>query len=79
MKRKRLPLPTVKHRVKPKPINIPTYWSPEQATAVLEFLEELRDRVLGHYEVEIYEFLRHDRVTTAPFKQSDIDESDVPF
>jgi len=79
MTRKRLPLPTMEHRVKPKLIDLPTYWSPEQATAVFEFLDELRERVLGHYEVEIYEFLRHDHVTTAPFTHSDIDESDVPF
>lgn len=29
MKRKRLPLPTMEHRVKPKLIDQPTYWSPE--------------------------------------------------
>jgi hypothetical protein len=33
---------------------------------------------LSHYEVEIHEFLRHDRVITAPFAHSDIDESEVP-
>lgn len=79
MKRKRLPLPTMEHRVKPKPINIPTYWSPEQATAVFEFLDELRERILGHYARQIQEFVRQDRLTTAPFTHSDIDESDVPF
>jgi len=79
MTRKRLPLPTLQHRVKSKPINLPMHWSPEQATAVFEFLDELRDRVLGHYGVEIQEFLRDDRVTTTLSTHSDIDENDVPF
>jgi hypothetical protein len=79
MTRKKLALPTMPYRAKPKPINLPTYWSPEQVTAVFEFVDLLRDRILGHYELQIQEFLRKDRVTTTPFTQSGIDENDVPF
>lgn len=79
MTRKRLPLPTLQHRGKSKPINLPTYWSPEQAVAVFEFLDELRDRVLGHYGVQIHKFLRDDQVNPTPFTHNDIDENDVPF
>ena len=66
-------------RARCRTINLPTYWSPEQAAAVFEFLDELRDHVLDHYGVEIQEFLREDRVTTAPITHSNIDENDVPF
>jgi len=79
MTRKKLSLPTMRHRARSAPINLPTYWSPEQAAAVFEFVDELRDCILGHYGVQIQEFLREDRVTTTSFTHSDIDETDVPF
>lgn len=80
MTRKKLPLPaTQAQRARFKPIELPTYWSPAQAVAVFEFLDELRERVLGHYGVQIHEFLRDDRADTTPLTPSDIDENDVPF
>ena len=79
MTRKRLALPIVEHHVKPKKIDLPTYWSPEQATAVFEFVDELRERILDHYAVEIREFLREDRVGTTPFMHTDTKNGDAPF
>lgn len=79
MTRKRIPRPAMPPCARCRTINLPTYWSPEQAAAVFEFLDELRDHVLGQYGVEIQEFLREDRVTTTPITHSDIDENDVPF
>lgn len=79
MTRKRLALPTRGHRVKPKQIDLPTYWSPEQATAVFEFVDELRERILDHYAVEIREFLREDRVSAPPFMHTDTKDGDAPF
>jgi hypothetical protein len=76
---KRIRQPITQTRTTSTPINLPTYWSPEQAAAVFEFLDELRERVLSHYGVEIQEFLQEDRVTATPFTPSDIDENDVPF
>jgi hypothetical protein len=72
-----LPLPIMEHRVKSKLIDLPTYWLPKQVAAVFEFLDELNDRVLGHYGTQIHEFLRDDCVRTTSFTHSDIDESDV--
>ena len=43
----------------PKP-NIPDYWSPEQALAVYELLDELRDRVWDLYREQIQEEYRID-------------------
>jgi hypothetical protein len=40
---------------------IPDYWSPEQALAVYEFLDELRDRVWDRYREQIQEQCRIDR------------------
>ncbi len=79
MTTKRIHPPTMPHHVKSESIELPTYWSPEQATAVFEFVDELRHRILNHYGVEIQEFLQEDRVTATPFTHSDIDENDVPF
>ena len=79
MTRNRIPPPAMQSRARCRTINLPTYWSPEQAAAVFELLDELRDHVLGHYGLEIQEFLREDRLTTTPFTHSDIDERDVPF
>lgn len=80
MTRKKLSLAAMhQQRATSKPIHLPTYWSPEQAVAVFEFLDELRDRVLDHYGVQIHEFLREDRSGSPPFTHTDIDENDVPF
>lgn len=79
MKRKRPALPALEHHVKPKRIDLPTYWSPAQATAVFEFLDELRDRVLDQYAGEIREFLQDDRVSTTRLKRTDIKDGNVPF
>ena len=79
MTRKRLSPPIMQHQARSAPINLPTYWSPEQAAAVFEFVDELRDCILRHYAVQIQDFLRQDRVTTTSFTLSDIDETDVPF
>ncbi len=39
---------------------IPDYWTPEQALAVYEFLDELRDRVWDLYREQIQEQCRID-------------------
>jgi hypothetical protein len=31
------------------PLEIPAYWTPEQAFAVVELLDDLRDRIWAHY------------------------------
>ena len=41
----------------PAPL-IPEHWSPEQALAVYEFLDELRDRVWDRYREQLIEQLQ---------------------
>jgi hypothetical protein len=61
------------------PITLPTDWSPEQAVAVFEILDELRQRVWDHYGLQIQHVLRDQQCAAAPEAADDIDEADVPF
>jgi hypothetical protein len=36
-------------------------WTPEQALAVVELLDDLRERILGHYQLPIMELMREER------------------
>ena len=36
-------------------------WTPEQALAVVELLDDLKDRILLHYQLPIMELMREDR------------------
>lgn len=38
-------------------------WSPAQAMAVIELLDDLRDRIWAHYEVALHNSYREDRIT----------------
>lgn len=46
-------------------------WTPTQALAVVELLDDLRDRIWAHYEVQLYEHLREDRITTENSTEDD--------
>jgi len=49
-------------------------WTPEQALAVVELLDDLRDRILRHYQLPIMELMREER-GIGPF--DDLDATDV--
>lgn len=36
------------------PFAIPAYWTPEQALAVVELLEDLRDLIWSHYAAQLH-------------------------
>jgi hypothetical protein len=40
------------------PFAIPAYWTPEQALAVVELLEDLRDKIWSHYAAQLQEEYR---------------------
>lgn len=46
------------------PVDIPLDWSPQQALAAYEWLEELRTRIWLLYGSDIQQFLRNDIVQT---------------
>lgn len=69
-----------RHRVAAGSVPLPTHWSPEQAIAVFEILDELREHIWAHYGLQIQQVLRDERSTAVPaVGDIDIDEADVPF
>jgi hypothetical protein len=57
---------------------ISTDWTPEQAWAVVELLDDLRDRIFNHYLISIQELLREERGITGDLQQelSNLDDLD---
>ncbi len=53
---------------------IDPHWSPEQAMAVIELLDDLRDRIWAHYELTLMTQFREGRVT-----RYDVEITDPPF
>ena len=61
-------------------MKIPDYWTPEQATAVFEFVDDIREQILIQYRLKIMEYLRDERCTDFnPSPDVSIDEEDLPF
>jgi hypothetical protein len=59
-------------------LQIPTYWTPEQAFAVFELIEELRDAIWRCYDLQLQEEYRdHFRHQDAEYDP--IDPDDLPF
>jgi hypothetical protein len=77
--RRGAPAPRIGHPAVGRPITLPTDWSPEQAVAVFEILDELRERVWAHYGQQIQQVLREQQCTAANPPISNIDDADVPF
>jgi len=53
---------------------IDSRWSPDQAMAVIELLDDLRDRIWAHYEVALQTRFRELRVT-----HRDVETHHPPF
>jgi hypothetical protein len=58
---------------------IPAYWTPEQALAVYELLDELRERILSHYQTQIEDALREEWAPSPPPQHSSDPSSDRDF
>lgn len=43
---------------------IPDDWSAEQALAVVELIDDLRERICAHYQIPLQELLREQRAST---------------
>ena len=63
------------------PFILPDNWSPEQALAAVELLDDLREVIWGHYRIPLYELLRKQRRTDFDSDSGNIDneENDPPF
>jgi hypothetical protein len=58
---------------------ISTDWTPEQAWAVVELLDDLRDRIFNHYLVSIQELLREERGITGEQQEELSNLNDLDF
>lgn len=60
------------------PFGIPTYWPPEAALAIFEFIDEMRDIILGVYGTHIQDAARQ-RCQSAPTERVIIPDDELPF
>ncbi len=62
------------------PFDIPDDWSPEQALAVYELLDALRERVWDRYQLQLIELLAPDtdEVDTSQLNLFDLND-EIPF
>jgi hypothetical protein len=56
---------------------IPAYWTPEQAIAVFELVDDLRETIWAIYQTNLQELTRQQR-QSAPVDRID-DDDDLPF
>ena len=64
----------------PRTLRIAANWTPKQAMAVYEILDDLMDVIWRQYGKDIQRALKHDRTYDAKdFSSPGIDETDVPF
>jgi hypothetical protein len=59
------------------PLAIPTYWTPEQAIAVFELVDDLREQIWSIYQTDLQQMTRQQR-QPAPVDPLEIDD-DLPF
>jgi hypothetical protein len=59
--------------LRPITVEIPVTWTPEQALAVYELLDDLRERIWGIYDLRLQDLLREQLLSPRP------DGSDDPL
>ena len=69
---------SVNSRRSPFTLEIPDYWTPEQALVVFELLNELTDTLWNRYSIELTELLAHELDDTSQPDLFDFDDS-LPF
>jgi len=58
---------------------LPDDWTPEQALAVVELLDDLRERIWTHYEIGLHEVLRDQRTAFPTTDPANANSTDPPF
>jgi hypothetical protein len=59
-------------------IKIPDYWTPEQATEIFEFIEEIKEAIWRQYRLQIMEQIQFERCTEFQ-SDEDIEKREIPF
>jgi hypothetical protein len=49
------------HSLLTMPLAVPAYWTPEQALAVVELLDDLRELIWDHYAPQLLDEIRDDQ------------------
>jgi len=58
---------------------IPAYWTPEQALAVFDLLDDLRDKIWAHYSAQLFEPTReHSPPASTDPSDTNIDDPNRP-
>jgi len=60
-------------------LQIPTYWTPEQAFAVFALIDELREAIWQCYSPQIQDEYRGNQSGPSPADRADAGSSDPPF
>lgn len=60
------------------PLGIPAYWTPEEALAVFELVDDLRERIWSIYQADLQDLISRQRQSTS-IDHVHIDEDDLPF
>ena len=61
------------------PFLIPADWTPEQAQAVVELLDDLRERIWAHYQMPLYDHYRQQRMPMPDDNFTQADGYEPPF
>lgn len=54
-------------------------WTPEQALAVVELLDDLREMIWSHYQLPLHELIREQRCIDSTSDSCSNQEPDPPF
>ena len=61
------------------PFILPDDWTPQQALAVVELLDDLRERICAHYQIPLHDLLREQCAPTPDPELRHTDIGDPPF
>lgn len=59
--------------------DVPTHWTPTQATAVFEVLDDLLESVWRRYGIQIQKMQRRDRIVKTSAVPANRGDGDMPF
>jgi hypothetical protein len=61
------------------PFLVPAHWSPEQALAVFELLDDLREQIWQHYQLQLLELLHEQRLPPEDCASLSLPFDEPPF
>ena len=60
------------------PFGIPANWSPQEALAIFELIDDLRDKILAIYQADLQDLMREQR-QSEPVTPIGMSDEDLPF